>query len=279
MSDKSFPPGKSYVYAFSSGRLVLLVCLVLALMVFSLMLGIRIEKYQGTTIDVSARDSAIRPPVQLESEAAKDISELDTAATSATAPSELETAMPVPSESTAPGEVHGKPDASATTKAVPKEEAAANQAQKSIVSSGKPEPKATPTVQPAKASAPAPVPTKPKPAEQAARAPKAAPEAVTQAAVPKKSESSPIPPQKEASKGRFAVQVSSSQDKSMAVFQEEQLKKKGFTTYIEEIDVANKGRFYRVIVGPFPTEGVANAARGEIAKDSSFKECYVRSVP
>jgi cell division septation protein DedD len=46
MSNSSAPSGKPYVYAFSSGQLVLLVCTVLVLMALSLMLGIRIERHQ-----------------------------------------------------------------------------------------------------------------------------------------------------------------------------------------------------------------------------------------
>ena len=46
MTNNPVPPNKPYVYAFSTRRLVLLACTVLALIALSLMLGIRIERYQ-----------------------------------------------------------------------------------------------------------------------------------------------------------------------------------------------------------------------------------------
>jgi len=49
MTRNPVPPDKPFVYAFNTPRLVLLVCIVLVLITFSLMLGIRIERYQQTT--------------------------------------------------------------------------------------------------------------------------------------------------------------------------------------------------------------------------------------
>lgn len=57
MNDKGRHSDKPYIYAFSSGRLVALACIVLVLVALSLMLGIRIEKYQA-----SREIAAFEPP-------------------------------------------------------------------------------------------------------------------------------------------------------------------------------------------------------------------------
>lgn len=49
MTKNPVPPEKPFVYAFGTPRLVLLACIILALITFSLMLGIRIERYQQTS--------------------------------------------------------------------------------------------------------------------------------------------------------------------------------------------------------------------------------------
>ena len=291
MSDKSFPSGKPYVYAFSSGRLVLLVCVVLALMAFSLMLGIRIERYQGASSSVAVRKAAIRPPVQMPAEPPKAVAETE-APIPANVASETETTPPAPAATTAetaepskalpspepaaPGKTPTEAAVPAPAKVAPKQETPAAP-QKPIATPAKPEAKPTSAAQPA--AAPALPVAQPKPkASEPIHQPKPAAEVAPPAAPVKKPE--PLASsQKETSKSRFAVQISASQDKSIANSQADQLKKKGFTAYIEEIDVAGKGRFYRVLVGPFRTEAEAGQIRGQIAKDSSFAECYVRSVP
>jgi len=288
MSDKSFPSGKPYVYAFSSGRLVLLVCVVLALMAFSLMLGIRIERYQGASSTVAV------PLVQLPAEPPKAVAEAE-APIPANVPSEAETTPPVPTatatetaepakalpapEPATPGKSPMEAALPAPAKVAPKQETPAAP-QKPIATPAKPEAKPTSTAQPAAAAAvPAPPAAQPKPKTvEPVHQPKPA-AVVAPPAIPVKKPEPPASPQKETSKSRFAVQISASQDKSIANSQAEQLKKKGFTAYIEEIDVAGKGRFYRVLVGPFQTEAEAGQIRGQIAKDSSFAGCYVRAVP
>jgi cell division septation protein DedD len=207
MTNKSAPPDKPYIYAFSSARLVLLVCMVLALMAFSLMLGIRIERYQRTNkvieYERQRRLSAQPPPEEVT-----------------TLPeTESGFVQPVPS---APEPPEGS---EAKSTAPPKPKA----------------PVSEPKIKPKK---PAPPPEIKKPAE-----------------------------------GHYAVQVASSQDKIMADSMVKILKGKGFETYIEEIDLKAKGRFFRVMVGPFQTKVKAAEVRGKLIKDSRFSDSYIRYLP
>ncbi len=293
MRDNSIPPGKPYVYAFSSGRLVLLVCMVLALMAFSLMLGIRIERYQEGSGRIAVRNAKLRPTVQTPAEPSKASAEAEVPASPSILsgpetplPGPISTATetaepsksPLASEPVAPEKAVAEAPAPPPVKASPKPETPAAP-QKAIAASPKPEAKPTSTAQSAAAAVAASPAAQPKPkAAVPVQQPKPAAEVAVSAAPAKKPETTTIS-QKEGSKGRFAVQISASQDKSIANSQAEQLKRKGFTTYIEQTEVPGKGRFYRVLVGPFPTEVEAGQVRGQIVKDSSFAGCYVRAVP
>lgn len=230
MSPKSVPPDKPYVYAFSTGRLVLLVCVVLALMALSLMLGIRIERFQKPSnfaIGESSRPAPLKPP----SEPAEE-----------------------------------PPEAAATATAQPQDVAPA--------APEKPEVKSTTA-----SEQPPPAPEKPKAAEPA---PPPKPEPKVAAPAPKPEPKKPAPPpakKEEPPTFHYAIQVASSQDKSMAASHMEVLKGKGFASYVEEVDLGAKGRFFRVMVGPFQTEAEANKAQGKLAADSRFADCYVRYLP
>lgn len=235
MSPKSVPPDKPYVYAFTTGRLVLLVCVVLALMALSLMLGIRIERFQKPSnfaIGESSRPAPLKPPSEPDKELIKD----------------GKAAAAQPQE--APPGAPEKPEAKATAPS------------KQPPASEKPE-----------AAEPAPAP-KPEP-KVAAPAPKPEPKAAAQTPKP-----APPPVKKEESPTlHYAVQVASSQDKSMAASHMEILKGKGFASYIEEVDLGAKGRFFRVMVGPFQTEAEASEARSRLITDSRFADSFVRYLP
>ncbi len=263
MANRSFPPGKPFVYAFSSGRLVLLVCMVIGLMAFSLMLGIRIERYQRASGEVAVHQVTIRPPVEAPVEPPKALAETETPAP-ATVPSEAAPAPPAPTptvpETAEPSEAAPAPEPAAPAKA-------ATETPVTVPAKSPSKQQMHPAVPQKSLAAPAKSETKPSPAAKPAAAP------------PTKKPEPIASSKKEVSKTRFAVQISASQDKETSNSQAEQLKKKGFTTYIEEINVPGKGRFYRVLVGPFPTEAEAGKIRSQIAKDSSFAGCYVRSVP
>jgi len=212
MTNRSAPPDKPYMYAFSSARLVLLVCMVLALMAFSLMLGIRIERYQ-------------RANKVIEYERLRRLS-----------------AQPPPEEVTTLSETESGFVQPVTSAAEPPERS---------------EPK----------------PTAPKPA--------VSPKPTAPVSEPKIEPKKPAPPPeiKKAAEGHYAVQVASSQDKIMADSQVEILKGNGFEAYIEEIDLKAKGRFFRVMVGPFRTEAKAAEVRGKLIKDSRFSDSYIRYLP
>ena len=238
MTNKTHPPDKPYVYAFSSAQLVLLVCMVLALMLLSLMLGIRIERYQRTNKIIAYE--RLRQTSKPSPEQAPTLPEAGSGLV-----------QPVKS---APAPLKGS---EAKTTASPKQP--------------EPTPPTPATAKPV--PPPKPVPVKPSPQPK--------PEAKAALSTPKVEPKKPTPPPEEepVSKGHYAVQVASSQDKSMAGTQAEILKKKGFESYVEEIDLESKGRFFRVMVGPFQTKTKALEVRGELIKDSRFSDSYIRYLP
>lgn len=120
-------------------------------------------------------------------------------------------------------------------------------------------------------------PVKPKPAPKPrAVEPKPA-KTVTPPAQPTKPVAAKAEPA--APRGHYAVQVESSQDKSKASLQVETLIRNRFSAYIEQVDLEGKGRFYRVMVGPFQTKTQAKEARDALARDSRFTDSLVRYIP
>jgi septal ring-binding cell division protein DamX len=159
----------------------------------------------------------------------------------------------------------------------PPEAATAAAAQPQEATPDAPEkPKAEP---PTSSEQPPPAPEKPK-ATEPAPAPKPEPKAAAPAPKPAPEKPAPPPAKKEeAPTFHYAVQVSSSQDKSMAASYTEVLKGKGFASYVEEVDLGDRGRFFRVMVGPFKTEAEAKKARGQLVADSRFVDSYIRYLP
>ncbi|UCD56027.1 MAG: SPOR domain-containing protein [Candidatus Hydrogenedentota bacterium] len=248
MTNKTSQPGKPYVYAFSSARLVLLACVVLALMALSLMLGIRIERYQRAS-EVVAFERLPRAPVQAPSEPAG-------------APSETETPVAEPQKAT-PAQAE-KPAAQKVVS--PKQPPPAPPEPEEARAAEPPKPEE------AKAAEP------PKPEEtKVAEPPKPEPSVSTPKVEPRKQV--PPPEKKEVPKGHYAIQVSSSQDKAMAISQAQVLKRKAFPAYIEAINLGAKGRWFRVMIGPFRTKAEAEKVLSRLAEDSSFAGSYVRYLP
>ncbi len=220
--------------------------MLLALMAFSVMLGIRIERFQQSG-EITAH--VIQPSVP---------------------------ARPGPDVPTAPQET--PPVAPAES---PAEEAAAVEpAEPEAVVPSEPAKAAVPVPQPKPAPAQSPVVEKKEVVQKPTPAPAPKPETakppVAEKPKPQPVEQKPAPVETKPSV-KFAVQVSSSQDKALATSQIDILKGKGFPAYPEEVEVSGK-RFYRVMVGPYPSEEAANAVRGQIIKDSRFASSYVRHV-
>ncbi len=138
---------------------------------------------------------------------------------------------------------------------------------------------ASPAVEPTKAKpVPKPAAVKAAPRKVAPRIVKPTPTPVaptpvkTVAAKPAKTEPAPR-------RGRYAVQVESSQDKSRAALQVETLKKNGFPAFLEQADLGDKGRYYRVMVGPYQTKTQAKEAQSALARDSRFTNSLIRYIP
>jgi cell division septation protein DedD len=154
MTGKSTLPEKPYVFAFKSGRLVMVVCAILLLIALSIMLGIRIEKYQRP-YEAFAPENApsVIPPAPVEPMQA--LPETDTNASPSAASAATPEAAPAPSPVAAmPTQTTAAPAPAAAEKPKPMEPAPAPEPQ--------PKPAAVPPkkVEPSK---PAPPPTKKEP--------------------------------------------------------------------------------------------------------------------
>jgi cell division septation protein DedD len=196
------PPDRPHIYAFTSKRLVILASMVFMLVALSLMLGIRIERYQQSSLTGAGADIPYAGSFE------KVVSE-----------------APKPSD---------------------------------------PKPAATPEAaesQPAK-----PVVAKPQPAKP--RIVKATPKAQAVAPAPPKTD-----------KKHYAIQVESSSDKGRAMLQIDVLNKKGFAAFIEEVDIAGKGTYYRVMIGPFLTKAQASDERISLMKDPKYANSLIRYIP
>ncbi len=79
---------------------------------------------------------------------------------------------------------------------------------------------------------------------------------------------------------RYALQVSSSQDKALAYSLVEILGVQGYESYVEEtaLDSAS-GTWFRVMVGPFQAREEAEAVLRTLNKDSRFAGLYLRYLP
>jgi len=245
MSDKDVSSGKQYVYSFSSGKLVLLVSTVLILMALSMMLGIRVERLQGGA-DSNGFET-VKTPITLSAASSPEVK------LSANGQPQMQEIRQPPQPVESAPSAAAPPAASdpeITQKTAPTSRAATELPQKTaLIQQQEKEPAKVAEVKKVVVSPP-PVPEK---------------QLVQQSA--------PVV------KGRYAIQVSSSQDKAMAEHQVEEFQKKGLHAFIEQINIENKGRFYRVLLGPYTTETDATATLEKLKKDASFAGSYVRYLP
>jgi cell division septation protein DedD len=237
MNRNPVAPDKPFVYAFNTPRLVLLVCIILALITFSLMLGIRIERYQQTS-SVAGYETLrdLSPKIVPEPMTEPAGMKQDTVISTPLKPAPLE----------------------------PKDSA-----------------KKGPAVQPASAEAvieKTPSKTETKPAAPVeVSTPKTVVETPKQAAT--KEPEKPPAKIKTSAGMHYAVQISSSQNKTKSVAMVDLLKTKGFDAYVEQIDLGAKGLFYRIMVGPFETEKEAKKVQTQLSADSKFSGAYIRHLP
>jgi cell division septation protein DedD len=242
MNDKGLPSGKQYVYAFSSGKLVLLLAMVLILMALSFMLGIRIERFQKAA---ALAETEVMPPATITLKPSlPSVEEESQNKKAAETPASAEEAQEKGAET---------PAAEAREEQREIDEEAASSEEVSAPPAEQPKEKPKAVVETKEAASP----PLPKPA-------------------PKKKAVQPAPA---VTSGHFGVQVSSSQDPKMAALQVAELKKKGFPSFTEETVIEKKGKFYRVLVGPYPNEAEAATALSKLKKDANFVDSYIRSLP
>jgi cell division septation protein DedD len=139
-------------------------------------------------------------------------------------------------------------------------------------------PKVEPTKTKAASKAPAPVKASSKKAVP--KTAKPAPKPVAPAPV-KAVTAKPAAPKTEVAprRARYTVQVESSQDRGKATIQVETLKNNGFSAFLEQADLGDKGRYYRVMVGPYQTKAQAKEAQSALARDSRFTDSLIRYIP
>jgi cell division septation protein DedD len=239
MTNNPVPLDRPHVYAFSTKRLVLLASMVLTLIALGMMLGIRIERQQQAQV-MGHRPSGGTPAQKMAA---------------------LPTGSALKKEKSTP-EI-----GAAQTREVKQIKAATSETKKvakAVTSTGA-------ESEPAE-SQPAPKPVT-APVKQAQ--PVAEPTA-TEAAVEAEK---PVASEKTVRRGHYAVQVEASQDKAKADLQVEILKKKGLKAYIDQVDLGEKGRFFRVMVGPFQTKTQAKEARNTLSEDSRFTGSFIKYIP
>ena len=80
----------------------------------------------------------------------------------------------------------------------------------------------------------------------------------------------------EALRPYFAVQVLSTQNLNDAREAEGRLKTKGFPAQVFEVDLGNKGKWYRVYVGPYKSEKEAEWAAKDVRANPEFQKSFVK---
>lgn len=76
-------------------------------------------------------------------------------------------------------------------------------------------------------------------------------------AVRKKEDKPPLP-ETGTEGGKYSIQLSSSQERKRSISIVEGLKRKGYPVFLEEVDIAGKGTWYRVKVGHFASRDEAS---------------------
>lgn len=108
----------------------------------------------------------------------------------------------------------------------------------------------------------------PSPATQAASVPTAPPKQAAKAAPVQTMQPTPASSVKAA--GTWIVQVGSFPAAEDAQKLKRRLLGKGFVVFVQEAKLAGKGTWYRVIVGPFESEGVASGAAGRLRDEEKL---------
>jgi len=74
----------------------------------------------------------------------------------------------------------------------------------------------------------------------------------------------------------YAVQVLSTQNLNDARLAERTLKAKGFPAQIFEVDLGDKGKWYRVYVGPYKSEAEAGWVAKDVRSNPGFQKSFVK---
>ncbi len=236
-----------FTLTFTSNRLLLAICSLLLLMVLSVMLGIRIERFQQEHSAVlAARTSVLEP-----------------------APP----AAPLPAAGATPTG-SAKPAAAKTTVArrlAPVKPAAVKPATAKPAAS-------TPAPKPA---APAPI----RAEDLSDTVPPPTPILLTQAAAPRlrAQPSKPTAPTRNpatrvtASRAKkYVVQVVSSRNRKQADLRARLLAVQGVPAFVESADLGAKGVWHRVLAGTFASKTEAKAALAKLQTDPQFSASFVR---
>ncbi len=78
--------------------------------------------------------------------------------------------------------------------------------------------------------------------------------------------------------GAFIINVASFRQKELALRYVEELKEKGIDAFDWEVDLPEKGRWYRVSVGNFPTRQEAESYAGEL-REKGLSDTFITQVP
>jgi cell division septation protein DedD len=112
------------------------------------------------------------------------------------------------------------------------------------------------------------------PAAEAPKPPAAKSEAAVDAIEAKIKEAQPAVA---VNKGKYAVQVASSKEKSKASQMGKKISTLGFTPSIVETNIPEKGRWFRIVVYGFPGKAQAQAAAEKISKKTGTR-CVVKLI-
>jgi cell division septation protein DedD len=76
--------------------------------------------------------------------------------------------------------------------------------------------------------------------------------------------------------GEYTLQVISYRTSEEAELFADALRSRGHDAFIQEADVEDRGRFYRVRIGPFETQGDAERARRRVEAEEQMSTFVVR---
>ena len=244
-----------FTLTFTSNKLLLAICSLLMLMVLSVMLGIRIERFQqrqSTVLETRAGMLEAAPAAEPVEAEPVDPNVAATAAAVATLKPATKPAAPKPATVKRARTRAPKPAATTIAKAAPKPaRPAPTRMSTENLSNTVPPP--SPILLTKAASIPR-LPARPKPT--AART---------------------APTGMSASRARkFVVQVVSSRDRNQADLRARLLSVQGIPAFVESADLGNKGVWHRVLAGTFASKTEAKAILAKLQTDPQFSASFVR---